>query len=148
MQNARAWETIGIVEEEGLMSRLVLVVEDSPQMAENLEMALEALPELEVRVTASGTDALRLLDGAADVDLAAVITDLEMPRMDGFEFIERLRANPRYRRIPIIVSSGSSDPDSPGRARRLGADAYFAKPYSLAALRRKLEELIQSDAGE
>lgn len=125
------------------MSRMVLIVEDSPQVAENLEMALLAVPELEVRVTGSGAEALRLLDREAGNDVAAVITDLEMPRMTGFELIEQLRARPRYRRTPIIVASGSSDPDSPGRARRLGADAYFAKPYSLAALRRKLEELIQ-----
>lgn len=132
-----------------MMSRLVLIVEDSPQMAENLEMALQAVPELDIRVTGSGADALRLLDGDGRRDVAAVITDLEMPTMTGFELIERLRAHPRYRRTPIIVSSGSSDPDSPGRAQRLGADAYFVKPYSLAALRRKLEELIQeTDPGD
>jgi len=125
------------------MRRLVLIVEDSPQLAENMEIALTAMPAVEVRVTGSGSEALGLLSKRTRGEVAAVITDLEMPAMTGFELISKLRADPKYSRLPIIVSSGSSDPDSPGRARQLGADAYFAKPYSLAALRRKLEELIE-----
>jgi CheY-like chemotaxis protein len=127
------------------MPRLVLIVEDSPQVAANLEIALTAVPEVEVRVAGSGVEALGVLDREPRENVAAVITDLEMPRMDGFELIERLRANPKFAHTPIIVSSGSPDPDSPERARTLGADAYFAKPYSPVALRRKLEQLIREN---
>lgn len=127
------------------MPRLVLIVEDSPQVAANLEIALEMVPEVEVRIAGSGVEALGVLDREARENVAAVITDLEMPRMDGFELIEKLRANPKFVRTPIIVSSGSSDPASPDRARTLGADAYFSKPYSPLALRRKLEQLIREN---
>ncbi len=128
-----------------MSSRLVLIVEDSPHMAANLEIALSMVPDVEVRVADSGADALRVLDDEPGAFVAAVITDLEMPRMNGFDLIAKLRANPKFARLPIIVSSGSTDPDSPDRARRLGADAYFTKPYSPAALRRKLEQLIQEE---
>lgn len=127
------------------MPRLVLIVEDSPQVAANLEIALGTVPEVEVRVTGSGVEALGVLDGEPHGHVAAVITDLEMPRMNGFELIEKLRANPKFAHTPIIVSSGSSDPESPGRAHALGADAYFSKPYSPLALRRKLEQLIREN---
>jgi CheY-like chemotaxis protein len=123
------------------MSRLVLIVDDSPQTATNLEIALHSLPDLEVALASSGSEALRILE-ASPLSFAAVITDLEMPAMDGFELIERLRADPRFARLPIIVSSGSCDPQAPDRVRRLGADAFFLKPYSPTELKNRLEQLL------
>jgi CheY-like chemotaxis protein len=123
------------------MSRLILIVDDSPQTATNLEIALLSLAGLEVAVASSGREALRLLESSAS-ECAAVITDLEMPAMDGFELIERLRADPRFARLPIIVSSGSCDPEAPDRVRRLGADAFFLKPYSPTELKNRLEQLL------
>lgn len=125
------------------MSRMILIVEDSPQMAENLEIALMSVDETTVQVAPSGVEALQLLDLPGQLPLAAVVTDLEMPRMNGYELIERLRAEPRYSRLPIIVSSGSVDPEAPRRALRAGADAYFAKPYSPVELRQKLITLLK-----
>lgn len=125
------------------MSRMILIVEDSPQMAENLEIALMSVDETTVQVAPSGVEALQLLDLPGQLPLAAVVTDLEMPRMNGYELIERLRAEPRYSRLPIIVSSGSVDPEAPRRALHAGADAYFAKPYSPVELRQKLITLLK-----
>lgn len=122
---------------------MILIVEDSPQMAENLEIALMSVDETAIQVAPSGVDALRLLELPDQPPLAAVVTDLEMPQMDGYELIERLRAEPRYSRLPIIVSSGSVDPEAPRRALRAGADAYFAKPYSPVELRQKLVTLLK-----
>lgn len=122
---------------------MILIVEDSPQMAENLEIALMSVDETAIQVAPSGVEALRLLELPDQPPLAAVVTDLEMPQMDGYELIERLRAEPRYSRLPIIVSSGSVDPEAPRRALRAGADAYFAKPYSPVELRQKLVTLLK-----
>ena len=126
------------------MSHLVLIVEDSPQMASNLEIALQQMPEVEVAIACTGVEALRMLEGAA-VPVAAIVTDLEMPRMDGYELIERLRSDSRFARLPIIVASGSSDPETPERVRRLGADAYFSKPYSPVELKHRLEQLLHAN---
>lgn len=125
------------------MSRTVLIVEDSPQMAANLEIALASVDGVDVRIATTGVDAIEMLQQLDGEPVAAVITDLDLPRLNGFQLIEFLRANPRYARTPIIVSSGSTDPDSPARALRLGADAYFAKPYSPIELRRKLKCLLE-----
>ena len=70
------------------------------------------------------------------------ITDLLWPQADGFDLIRKLRAEPRYARVPILLISGDSDPHLPVRALEQGADAFFAKPYSPSAIRRKLEQLI------
>ncbi|MEZ5404136.1 MAG: response regulator [Bryobacteraceae bacterium] len=122
-------------------ARTILIVEDSPQMAANLEIALTNVDGAEIRVAGTGLEAWGMLQEEA-ARVAAVITDLEMPRMDGFELISRMRAVPRYARTPIIVASGSSDPDWTERVLSLGANACFAKPYSPRALRRKLETLL------
>ncbi|MFN7921867.1 MAG: response regulator [Bryobacteraceae bacterium] len=125
--------------------RKVLIVEDSPQMAANLEIALTAVDDVEVRVAESAVEALGVLEQGDAPDFAAIVTDLEMPHMTGFELIERLRRNPRYHSTPIIVSSGSTDPDSPAKALRLGANAYFSKPYSPSELRKKLQRLLEEN---
>jgi CheY-like chemotaxis protein len=121
--------------------RCVLIVDDSESASATLEMAALAIPGVAVRTVASAPEALRVLDAmTAPVD--AVITDLNLPRMDGYELIERLRAGGPHRHAPIVVVSGETDPAAPERVRRLGADAFFAKPFSPAAVREKLEQLF------
>jgi len=121
------------------MARTVLIVEDSDATADTLEIALLALPDVSVAHAPSGRKAWQLIQ---DERYSAIITDLHMPHMDGFELIKRVRAAARPAYVPIIVVSGDSDPETPERVRRLGADAYFAKPYSPAAVRETLERLL------
>ena len=125
------------------MARTVLIVEDSDTTADTLEIALLSLPDVSVTHAPSGRKAWQLLQNES---VSAIITDLHMPHMDGFELIERVRTanGPGY--VPIIVLSGDSDPDTPERVRRLGADAYFAKPYSPAAVRDTLERLLHENS--
>ena len=121
------------------MSRLVLIVEDSETCAETLQIALELIEGLEVRVVRSPRAAIATL---SDSGIAAIITDLHMPQSDGLDLIRQLRAEPRFAALPILLISGDSDPSLPARALSNGADAFFAKPYSPAAVRRKLEQLL------
>jgi CheY-like chemotaxis protein len=121
----------------------VVIVEDVASCATTLEMAFVAIPDVDVVVAAGAQAALRLLE-SEDCAIRAVVTDLNMPRMDGFEFIERIRAQPRLRRLPIIVVSGDTDPGTPQRLATLGANAFFSKPYSPAKVRLKLEELLDA----
>ena len=121
------------------MPRTVLIVEDTESWTSTLEIALSALPDVEVVTASSARKALQLLDRQ---DVSAIITDLHMPQMDGFELIEHVRAGGTGPRIPIIVLSGDTDPNTPDRVKRLGADAYFTKPYSPALVRDTLERLL------
>ena len=121
------------------MPRTVLIVEDTESWISTLEIALTALEGVEVVTASSGRKALDFLEKR---DVSAIVTDLHMPHMDGFELIERVRAAGREPRIPIIVLSGDTDPHTPDRVRRLGADAYFVKPYSPAIVRDTLERLL------
>jgi len=99
---------------------------------------------MKVRVAPTARQALDLL--MADGGFCAVVTDLNLPAMDGFELIQRVRSDSRTARLPIVVISGDSDPRTPERIYRLGADAYFGKPYSPAQVRRKLEQLLDANS--
>jgi len=121
--------------------KTILIVEDSETCAETLQIALESMPGLKTLVMPSLGAALAALRND-DHDIAALVTDLHMPRHDGFELIRQLRAEVRYVSLPVLLISGDSDPQLPARALAHGADAFFSKPYSPAAVRRKLEQLL------
>jgi two-component system, chemotaxis family, chemotaxis protein CheY len=121
-------------------SGIILIVEDSEPCITTLEMALLGLGAMETRTARTGTEALAIL---ANSPVRAIVTDLQLPTMDGFELIEFVRHSPQAA-LPILVTSGDSDPGNSERLRRLGADAYFVKPYSPAALRRTLEQLLHA----
>lgn len=126
---------------EGESARSVLIVEDSENSAAMLEIAFLGIPGLSVVLASSALDAMRILNGARP-EVRAVVTDLNMPRMDGFELIRRIRGDQRLSATPIIVVSADTDPATPARIARLGANAFFAKPYSPAQVRQKLEQLL------
>ncbi len=124
------------------MRRTVLIVEDSEVWTAALQIALEAIPGVEAVVASSAAEALRLFDARV---FAALVTDLNMPRMDGFELIEHLRAGGRHDGLPIIVISGDTDPETPRRLTQLGVSAYFPKPFSPARVRARLEQLLDAN---
>ena len=123
------------------MIRTVLVVEDAEWCRETLEVALLKLPNLAIHSVRTAEEALQWM---ASREACALVTDLKLPSMDGYELIEVIRSQPSCSTLPILVISGDSDPQVPARVAGLGANAYFSKPYSPAAVRRKLVELIDS----
>jgi CheY-like chemotaxis protein len=126
--------------------RTVLIVDDADSCAAVLEITLNAIPGINIVRLSSGEEALRLLDDPT-IDVCAIVTDLNMPVVDGFELISRVRSDLRYSKMPIVVVSGDVDPGTPQRVDRLGLEAFFAKPYSPAIVRRSLQRLLDG-AGE
>ncbi len=122
-------------------SRTVLVVEDADMCSATLEVALDRIPGVVVKSAASSEKALEILNRQ---EISALITDLHLPKMDGMELVARVRALPAGAHIPILVISGDVDPRTPERVLQAGADAFFAKPYSPAAVRQKLETLLNA----
>ena len=105
----------------------VLVVEDSPTMRQLLTYALMRLGDIEVVEAEDGLDALRKLAArTAPVDL--VITDINMPNLDGLKLIARLRADDATRDVPIVVITTDSGEGDRERAMNLGATSYIEKP--------------------
>ncbi len=119
----------------------MLVVEDAETCASTLEIIFSSIHDLKILLASSAEQAWELLESRHD-DIRALVTDLHMPGMDGFELIEKVRANGRHAALPIVVITGSTDPHVSDRLRRRGVNAVFAKPYSPALVREKLEQLL------
>lgn len=116
----------------------VLTVDDSRTMQGMLRKALEGAG-YDVIQGGDGIEGLEVLQ-AADPVPNAIITDINMPRMDGFEFIEAVRGMEKYKHLPMIVLTTESDPEKKARARAAGATGWIVKPFStdslVAAIRR------------
>jgi CheY-like chemotaxis protein len=119
---------------------VILVVEDAPDCRESLEIALEGLATFSVKSVISAEQALQLFQ---EDEVCAVITDLNLPEMDGVAMIQDLRARPTCAKLPIVVTSGDTTDATRARLAQLRIDAFFAKPYSPGEVRKTLLELIQ-----
>jgi two-component system chemotaxis response regulator CheY len=113
----------------------ILITEDSPTMRSLLISTIETLDGYEIVEAASGFEALRLLP-REKVDL--IITDINMPDINGLELISYVKNNPNYRDIPLFIISTESSEKDMERGLALGANEYLTKPFNPL----KLQELI------
>lgn len=112
------------------MRRTVLTVDDSRTMRDMLRLCLTHAGYA-VTEAVDGEDGLAVL-GRMRPD--AIISDINMPRLDGFGFIERVRADHALRAIPILVLTTESDEAKKARARAAGATGWIVKPFEPARL--------------
>jgi CheY-like chemotaxis protein len=120
------------------MDKVILVVDDSTTVRKFVAASLN-MKGFRVVTAADGVEALERMP-AEKFDL--IITDLNMPDMDGFEFIRSLRETPEYRDIPIIVLSSMTDLKNKDYALELGALAFLEKPLSTEAIQREVFRFI------
>lgn len=121
-----------------LASRRVLMVEDEAHARRVIVDKLEELGFNSVRQALNGAEAMQVLEHTRfPIDL--VISDLSMPEMDGFAFVEQVRKSRKYfRDIPIIILSGNQDAEAVVRLRGLGVNGYLVKPVTLEALEERI----------
>ncbi|WP_421704025.1 response regulator [Aliiroseovarius sp.] len=108
------------------MSIQVLAVDDSRTMRDMVRLALLGAG-IDTEVAEDGVHGLEVLDDMTPPD--AIITDINMPRMDGFQFIDAVRTRDEYRGIPILVLTTESAAEMKMRAREAGATGWIVKPF-------------------
>jgi two-component system chemotaxis response regulator CheY len=116
--------------------KTILTVDDSRTIRDMLAVTL----------TAAGYDVVQAEDGVEalerlrDTRPSAIVTDINMPRMDGFELIEEVRRDSAHKGTPILVLTTESEPERKARAKQAGATGWIVKPFNpeklLEALRR------------
>ncbi len=122
---------------ERLMTKSVLIVEDSRAMRGLIRATVEQMPGYITHEAGSGFDALKALPSRR-FDL--IITDINMPDINGLELISFVKGHPQYRDIPLIVVSTERSEEDRKRGLALGASGYIVKPFK----GEELQELIRS----
>jgi CheY-like chemotaxis protein len=121
-----------------MANKAIMVVDDSETIRKFLAFALRALG-FSVVAARDGMDALEKLS-QNKVDL--VITDLNMPNMDGFEFLKALREDREYSEVPIIILSSLSSSQEIDMGMRLGANSYLVKPFDQKRIQYEVAKYI------
>jgi two-component system chemotaxis response regulator CheY len=115
----------------------VLVVDDSPSVRQQVGMALTQAGYGIVE----GVDGQDGLSKAGTPGIALVICDVNMPRMNGLEMIEKLKADPKYAAIPVVMLTSEGQPALIDRAKKAGAKGWIIKPFKADLLVAAVKKL-------
>ncbi len=117
----------------------ILIVEDSATMRSLLAATLEGLGDVEISEAESGFEALRCLPRDP---FSLIVTDINMPDINGLELVSFVKSNAAYRAIPLIIISTEGSERDREKGLGLGADAYLVKPFDPEELLRVAGELL------
>lgn len=123
---------------ENFKKQTILIVEDSASMRKFIALSLKFLG-YKVVLAVDGMDAIEKIPGET-IDL--VITDLNMPNIDGFKLIEYIRAIEEYKAVPIIVLSSLTEECDIGKSIEMGANSYLMKPFNTQVIQSEVKRLL------
>jgi len=123
------------------MAYRVLIVDDSPAMRSFVRRVIQ-LSGFELAACFEASNGLEALDLLSAEWVDAILTDINMPAMDGERFLEALQGNELLRAIPTIVISTDATSHRIDRMLALGARGYLSKPFLPEALREELERTL------
>ncbi|MGH9858186.1 MAG: response regulator [Acidobacteriota bacterium] len=122
--------------------KTALVVEDSPVMREFIVSTISTLPNIQPLQVANGFEALKTLP-LQQIDI--ILTDINMPDINGLELLSFLKKHPDYRTIPVIIISTEKSEGDLNRGLALGADHYLKKPFAPSDLQLIIRQLLKID---
>ncbi|CAN5386336.1 response regulator [soil metagenome] len=117
----------------------VLIAEDDPFIRKILRQTLK--DDFEVITKENGIEALSWLEEGNPVDI--ILSDIQMPYMDGKDLLGMLRVSPIFQKIPLIILSSFSDSDTRIKFFKLGADDYIVKPFSPIEVKAKIISVLR-----
>ena len=120
------------------MNQRILIADDEPNIVVSLEFLMKR-EGFEVQVAADG-EAAMLAIAAQAPDL--VLLDIMLPKKDGFEVCQRIRANPQWQAVKVVMLTAKGRDTEVSKGLALGADAYVTKPFSTKDLVGKVRELL------
>lgn len=121
-----------------------LVVEDSPTMRQLISFSLKRFEGCKIVEAVDGVDALKKLS-TETIDI--ILTDINMPVMDGLKLVKLVRDNDKLKKIPIVIITTEGAEEDRERGLKLGANAYIAKPIQSSHLIKTITELMTNHSG-
>lgn len=125
-----------------MSTKTILIADDSAAMRAMLVAAIDPLGEYRIVEASSGFEALRLLP-REQVDL--VLTDINMPDINGLELISYLRGNSNYENIPVFIISTEGSIKDIEKGKQLGANEYIVKPFNPSHIQQLVASYLKSD---
>jgi two-component system chemotaxis response regulator CheY len=121
------------------LTKSILIVEDSTTTRALIRAVIEEMGDFNTIEASSGFEALKLLP-TQEFDL--VITDINMPDINGLELISFMKNNPKYKHLPLIIVSTERSEEDKKRGMELGAMAYITKPFKAHELQEVIKQAI------
>jgi len=122
-----------------MAARPMILVADDQEAMRNTIIRVLALEGYGYEVASTGSRAWELLE---QKPFQLALLDINMPGMDGFAVVERMKSSPLHREIPIIMITGAVDSSSVLRCKALGVDDYIVKPYKIATLLTRIDTVL------
>lgn len=122
-----------------MSTRCILVVEDSPTMRQLILFSLKRLPGIEIVEAVDGVDALRKLP---EHSFDLVLTDINMPVMDGLKLLAMMKGNATYKEIPVVIITTEGREEDRKQGMALGAHDYIPKPIQTPHLLRVVKKAL------
>ncbi len=122
------------------MKKKILSVDDSPSVRKLVEFTLKS----KGFQVSSAEDGLAALELMAKEQFDAIVLDINMPRMNGLEFLEKVKADDVYAPIPVIMLTTEGQEEDQDKAMDLGATAYIVKPFKPTLLLRIIDKTLAS----
>ena len=122
------------------MPRTILIVDDSPTVVKFVSFSLKS-KGFQIVSACDGMDAIEKMSGIHD-EIDLVITDLNMPNLDGYGFIDTLRQNQKYKDIPIIILTSEDDDKDMEKGIEVGANSYLVKPFKSNVLIEEVSKYL------
>lgn len=117
----------------------ILIVDDNIDLLQFISEILS--PLFEVVTARDGIEAMEQLDNKQQ-PIDFIISDVMMPRMDGFELLEKLKSHPEWKKLPVVLLTAKATTEHKIRALRIGVDDYLFKPFSTAELLARVQNLL------
>ena len=117
----------------------ILIVEDSSMTRAMIRAAAEEFDDVETFEAANGFEALKLLPAE---EFSLIITDINMPDINGLELINFVKKDERYKSIPLVIISTERSEEDKRRGMGIGADAYLTKPFKPEELQETIKRFL------
>ena len=119
-----------------------LVVDDAPDIRLLADLVL-SMAGFTVTAAASGREALAILAAGELPDI--ILLDVQMPDVDGWETLSRVRSDPRTRHLPVVLCTVKGLPEDALKGWTLGCDGYLGKPFDIGGLVQELQAVLDRD---
>jgi len=119
--------------------KTILIVDDSNAMRAFIISGLGELSDFEFKEARTGFEALKELPRS---NYALIISDINMPDINGLELLNFIKTSEQYRKIPVLMISTETKEEDLQRALSMGADDYLTKPFDLQTLKKKVKKLL------